>query len=430
MKWSFALRLAAVLMAGTMAVSGCSSKAPRDPADRPVNPFKPKDDKRDLLVKKPAVTDEGLKQEAQQLYRTARKSLDAGDYTEAMTRYNAVTERYPFTEYATQAELDKIYVLHHDYKSDEALSAADRFLRDHPRNPHADYVQYLKGVIQTERDAGLLQSLGVDTTKQDVSNLRKAYDEFSLLIQKYPNSRYNVDARARMIDLRNRIAENEMSAVRFYIKRGANLAAARRAEQIIVQYPGAPATLEALKVLSGNLRALNLQDDASRADQLLAQQSRKRYIETSIPANVVTAPAATASAPVPPPPSDIAPAAPAEPAKKPGLLSRFVGLFSFLDPDKNPGPEYVIQTGNAPAPATTAPAATAATGTAATGSTTAASGGDAKTNAAAPAPQKRKFIIGIDADDSPSAPQPAVSDAPATKAGSSTSVPADVPAKP
>lgn len=419
MKWSFALRLAAVLMAGTMAVSGCSSKAPRDPADRPVNPFKPKDDKRDLLVKKPAVTDEGLKQEAQQLYRTARKSLDAGDYSEAMTRYNAVTERYPFTEYATQAELDKIYVLHHDYKSDEALSAADRFLRDHPRNPHADYVQYLKGVIQTERDAGLLQSIGMDTTQQDVSNLRKAYDEFSLLIQKYPASRYNVDARARMIDLRNRIAANEMYAVRFYIKRGANLAAARRAEQIIVQYPGAPATLEALKVLGENLRALNLQDDAGKADQLLAQQNGQRYIETSIPANTVTAPppAAGASTLVPLSPAEAAPPAPAEPPQKPGLLSRFVGLFSFLDPNKNPTPEYVIQTGNAPAASTTAPA------TAATGKTAAPAASDTQPDTTVQAPQKKpKFIVTINGDDETPAQKPAAPEASPT--------PADAAAKP
>ncbi len=382
-----------------MVVSGCSSSgSKRDPADRPVNPFKPKDDKKDLLPKRAAVTDEGLRTEAQQSYRLARKALDGGEYADALSRYDTLIERYPFTEYATQAELEKIYAQQRDFKSDEALSAADRFLRDHPRHPRADYVQYLKGVIQSERDAGILQSISADTTKQDVSNLRKAYDEFSLLIQKYPNSRYDEDARLRMIDLRNRVAENEMHAVRYYIRRGAYLAASRRSEQIIAQYPGSPATLEALKVLGTSLRQMGLDADAAKADKLLSEQNGQRYVEKVSSTGAVVAPT-----PINQPLS-------IKPAGKPGIFTRFANLFSIFDTDKNPGYEVVIPTGGTPA-------ATPSTAATADGTTT-------PTPAAAPAPKRSKLSISINTGDDEPAAKPAAEAPAAAPAADTTAKPA------
>src|SRR3546814_6576324 len=91
--------------------------------------------------------------------------------------------------------------------------------------------------------------LGFDVSKRDISNLRRSFDDFQVLIQKYPTSRYIGDARLRMIDLRNRMADHEMTVVRYYMRRGAYIAAAKRAEQIVAEYPGSPITVEALGAL-------------------------------------------------------------------------------------------------------------------------------------------------------------------------------------
>ncbi|ROH92996.1 outer membrane protein assembly factor BamD [Stagnimonas aquatica] len=320
MKSSSALKLAAATLASVLWLTGCSSDAKRDPSARPVNPFKDKDSRSSL--NKSQVSERELKLEADQLYRVARKALDSSDFTEAQTRYDTLIERYPFTEYAVQAELEKIYAMQREFRPDEALAAADRFLREHPRHAGADYVQYLKGVIQAERDAGLLDSLPLDHTKGDVGSLRKAYDEFSLLIQKYPNSRYGEDARARMVDLRNRIAANEMHVVHYYERRGAHLAAAKRAEQIIAQYPGAPATLEALKTLQKSYTALGLKQQADDAARILAAQPAASLSDRAD---------SSASAPAP--------------APEPGVFSRIAGAFSFLDSSKRETTELVIPTG-------------------------------------------------------------------------------------
>lgn len=323
MKLSLALRLGVALLAATAVLSGCSSDgSKKEPGYRPKNPFA-KGDRNTPSANKPVVSERELKLEADRLYRVARGALEASDFTEATVRYDLLMERYPFTEYATQAELEKIYVFNRDFKPDDALSAADRFLREHPRHPRADYVQYLKGVIQSERDKGLSDALPIDPSKKDVGNLRKAYDEFALLIQKYPSSRYNEDARARMMDLRNRIADNEMHVVDFYLRRGAWLAAAKRAEQVIAQYPGAPATMTALKSLQRCYRELGLKQEADDAARTVAAQSGL--------VTLAVVPLKTAATP-----PQAVPAG-AKPAASKGFFSRLAGVFSPLDrSDKQP----------------------------------------------------------------------------------------------
>lgn len=347
MKSFSAPKLAVTLLASLLLLAGCSSDGKRD-GSKPKNPFKDRET-RDLLGRG-QVSERELKLEADQLYRLARESLESSDYAEAQLRYGALIERYPFTDHAVQAELEKIYALHKQYQPDEALQAADRFLREHPRHPHADYVQYLKGVIDSERDAGILDALSVDNSKEDVSNSRKAYDEFSLLLQKYPASRYNVDASSRMAALRNRIAANELHVVRFYVRRGAYLAAAKRAEQIIAQYPGAPATLEALKTLQQSYKALGLKQQEEDAARLLAAQAGTPVAAAASQIESIAPPKASgdtgltlggsklvvgintgedeAAAP-----AAKTPASSDAPAEKRGFLTRVVDFFSFLDPD-------------------------------------------------------------------------------------------------
>lgn len=232
-----------------LALAACSS----DSSVPPTNPFRGSKSERELRL------------EADGLYKLARRSLDSSDYLGAITRYGAIMLRYPFTDYATQAQLESAYAKYRSFDPDGALSAADRFVKEHPRHPAIDYVHYLKGLINFQRGESLLDAL-VDTTRQDVAFARRAFDDFSLLTQRYPKSRYVGDARLRMVHLRNKIAAHELSIVRYYVRRGAHVAAAKRAERIVADYPGAPATGEALVLLENAYRdaGLGVQADEVR----------------------------------------------------------------------------------------------------------------------------------------------------------------------
>ncbi len=246
-------RLAAVATIA-VAISACSSDPDRP---SPENPFRPE---------QTSIREQRL--QAEQLYRLARASLESSDFSGALQRYSQLTLRFPFTEYAVQAQVERVYALYRNFQPEEALADADRFLRDYPRHESADYVQYIKGMVNFERNRGIADSLGFDTTRRDTSNLRRSFDDFSVLIQRYPQSPYNADARARMVYLRNRIAEHELTVVDYYIRRGAHVAAAKRAEQIVQQYPGAPATVRALALLEESYNTLQLGDQAADARKL------------------------------------------------------------------------------------------------------------------------------------------------------------------
>ena len=204
-----------------------------------------------------------------QLYRAARGAMEDGDFQTALTRYDRLIGEFPFSSFSTQASLEQIYALHRTFNPDTAIAAADRFVRDNPRHPANDYVQYLRGLINEGRGEGFLTSLGYDSTQDDVGFARRAFDDYAVLIQRYPDSIYNGDARQRMIALRNRIAAHEMHALRFYMERNAYLAAAKRAEHIVATYPGTPAVPEALALMERAQRTLGLTDQAIATERLL-----------------------------------------------------------------------------------------------------------------------------------------------------------------
>lgn len=243
-------------------VGACSSSGGKPP---PTNPFKP-DQGRNPREERLA---------ADKLYRLARDNLDAGDFGTAITQYDQLIQRFPFTDYATQGEMERVYCYFKNYQEEQATSAADRFLRDHPRHLHADYVQYLRGLINAQKDQSAVDFIpGLDPSQGDVSASRRAFDDFALLLQRYPASRYVADARLRMIELRNRIARSEMTVVDFYMRRGAWLAAAKRAEHVVTDYPGAPSTLAALAALQTCYDKLGLKDQADDVRRL-AQAEKK-----------------------------------------------------------------------------------------------------------------------------------------------------------
>lgn len=207
---------------------------------------------------------------ADEWYREARGRLDAADFQSAVIQYGALRSRFPFTEYATQAHAELVYALYRNYQHEQAITDADRFLREHPRHDLVPYVRYLRGLVFFERGNGFFDGLPfVDASRRDTTDARRAFDEFSLLTQRYPDSPYVGDAHERMIFLRNRIAEHEMHVVRFYVERGAYVAAARRAQQVIAEYPGAPASYEALILSERSYRALGLDQQADATLELI-----------------------------------------------------------------------------------------------------------------------------------------------------------------
>jgi outer membrane protein assembly factor BamD len=222
---------------------------------------------------------------AQQLYTNAHRALIDRDFEYAIKQYEALTSRYPFSDQARQARLDLIYAYYRRGEKESAVDAADQFLRENPTHPRVDYAQYMKGLIYFERTPYSVERFfGVDMAKRPPTDALKSITAFTTVVNQYPKSDYAHDALRRLTYLRNRLAEYEVNVARYYVKRGAYIAAARRAEGVIEQYDGAPAEQQALQIMLESYRKLGFTDLA---------QNVERVYEFNFPPNAAVASATT-----------------------------------------------------------------------------------------------------------------------------------------
>ncbi|MCP4880411.1 MAG: outer membrane protein assembly factor BamD [Gammaproteobacteria bacterium] len=205
-----------------------------------------------------------------ELYTNAMDKVAAGNYIPAIDDLETLEARYPFGRYSAQAQLELIYAYYRSNQAIAAKAAATRFIRLNPDHEHVDYAYYLKGLTAFEENKGTLDNyLASDKAKKDPGAMRDSFSDFNTLIQRYPQSQYAADAKARMIYLRNLLAEHEIHVAQYYVSREAWLAAANRAQYILENYQLTPSVKPALKILVIAYTELGLIDNANNAQRVL-----------------------------------------------------------------------------------------------------------------------------------------------------------------
>ena len=205
---------------------------------------------------------------AEKLYREAKDALDGGQYDLAIKRYEILEARFPYGRYSQQGQLEIAYAYYKQNEQASAVAATERFVKLHPNHSNVDYAYYLKGLAYFNEDLGLLGRMArQDRTERDPKSARDSFDAFKELVQRFPDSRYAPDAVARMKYLVNALAAHEVHVARYYMRRGAYVAAANRAQYALKNYPQAPAQEEALLIMIRAYDVLGmpeLRDDAER----------------------------------------------------------------------------------------------------------------------------------------------------------------------
>jgi outer membrane protein assembly factor BamD len=203
---------------------------------------------------------------ANEIYQQGVKHTHKNRFNMAVEDFEALEARYPFGEYADKAQLGAIYAHYLGEEYTQALPATDRFLRMYPRHPNVDYAYFMKGLIHFSEAVGFFSKyLPMERAERDPNPGKKALASFEHLVSHYPNSAYVENAKQRMIYLRNLVAENELYVARFYLRKGAYLAAATRSNYLLVHFDQAPQTEEALSIMVQAYRALDFHDLASDA---------------------------------------------------------------------------------------------------------------------------------------------------------------------
>lgn len=183
-------------------------------------------------------------------YETAQDAMRSRNYRRAIPIYEALQARFPFSDLSKRIQLELMFAYYKDNRTEQAIGMADQFMRENPIHPRVDYALYIKALAYFDDEAGFLEGW----FNKDISNRppRDAALSFSLLkqlVERYPASLYAEDARQRMVFLKNRLANYENSVARFYLERGAYVAALNRAKAALEEYNGATGNQESLDIM-------------------------------------------------------------------------------------------------------------------------------------------------------------------------------------
>ena len=205
--------------------------------------------------------DEAKNWTVEKLYAEAKKSMDTGFYSKAKDYYEILETRYPFGVVGRQSLLDLAYVYYKTEKYDEAISACDRYIRLYPQNAAIDYAYYLKGLVNFDKGKGLADRiLSTDDSQRDPGAALQAFQTFKELGDKFPDSIYLKDVQQRMTYLRNLLAQYEINVARYYMRRGAFVAAANRARYVVENYDRTASVPEALVIMAKCYKIMGIND--------------------------------------------------------------------------------------------------------------------------------------------------------------------------
>jgi len=194
-------------------------------------------------------------------YDQAQRRMNSNNFTGAIESLEAIENRYPFGKYAEQAQVELIYAHFMNMETEAAHSAAEKFIRLHPRHPNIDYAYFMKGLSSYTRDRDLLIRFSdTDLSNRDISGAKESFAELTEFLTRFPDSQYVQYAKQRNVYLRNMIAKNELAAADYYFSINAYVGAIRRANYVIENIPNSSENYRALKILENSYSNLGYAD--------------------------------------------------------------------------------------------------------------------------------------------------------------------------
>lgn len=209
------------------------------------------------------------------IYAEAKDEMSSGQWERAVPLLEKLEARAAGTPLAQQAQLDKAYAQYKASETEQSLATIERFKKLHPVSPAMDYALYLQGLVTFNDDMGLFSSVTQqDLSERDQKASKESFEAFKELVARFPESKYAADARQRMNYIVSSLAQYEVHVARYYLKRGAYLAAINRAQSAVSDFRDVAAVEEALFIIYKSYDALGM---------TTLREDSKRVLEKSFP---------------------------------------------------------------------------------------------------------------------------------------------------
>jgi outer membrane protein assembly factor BamD len=183
--------------------------------------------------------------DAEANYTTGMKDIDNEDWIAAAKHLDYVSTKFPYSKYASLAELAAADAL---FKQEKYIEAADKyvtFLKLHPTHPKADYAAFQVG-LSHEKEIPTDWFFMPSSAEKDQTDVKTAVSTFEDFVKNYAPSPLVPEANLHIVSLRHRLADHEMRVAQYYLDHAHPQAAANRYETLVRTYPADELAPEAL----------------------------------------------------------------------------------------------------------------------------------------------------------------------------------------
>ena len=210
-----------------------------------------------LLLTGCALFGKEVEKPAAELIQEGMEAFDKGNFSDAIKDFEQLKDWYPFSKYATVAELKIADAHYHLDHYAEAVTAYEEFEQLHPRNEAIPYVIYQIGRCYYDQ---------IDTIDRDQTSARKALETFRRLIRQFPEDPYAIKAHTHITICLQSLAGHEFYVGRFYLRSKHYRAALERFKAVISDYPDVGMHYQALQYITQCEALAALAKDKSEAD--------------------------------------------------------------------------------------------------------------------------------------------------------------------
>jgi len=173
------------------------------------------------------IENKDLETEMIKTYNEALEALKSGDAFYASKKFNEVEILFPQSKWAPKASLMSAYSYWAQQYYSNSIDELERFIKLYSNNQNLDYAYYLLAMCYYD---------SIVDEKKDLLHLIKSKKYFLILVEQYPNTDYDLDAKYKIELIQDFMAAKELYLARHYIKKKKWIAAINRLKNIVNDY--------------------------------------------------------------------------------------------------------------------------------------------------------------------------------------------------
>ena len=209
----------------------------------------------DKKISENYIENKDLETEMIKAYNEGMSALNKGDALFAAKKFSEAELLYPQSKWAPRASLMSAYSHWSQQYYNDCITELKRFIKIYSYSKNLDYAYYLLGISYYD---------SIVDEKTDLKPLLQAKKYFLILVEKFPETDYSLDAKYKLELINDILAAKELYLARHYIKKQKWVAAINRLKNIVTNYETTIFIEEALHRLVEVHYVIGLENEAQK----------------------------------------------------------------------------------------------------------------------------------------------------------------------